>query len=77
MFSDLESMMCMDKGKKKGNMRKSRTVAVGILLCCLSAILFCGTGTAEHTPWDCPDCGRAGITRNYCGKCSHLAPWMK
>jgi len=60
-----------------GNMRRYRVALVGILLCCLSMALFCGIGSAEHASWDCPECGRTGITRNYCGKCGYPAPWIE
>ena len=33
--------------------------------------------TSEATSWDCPECGRTGNTRNYCGGCGHPAPWME
>ena len=58
-------------------MRRRRAVTIGILLCCLSVVLFCGAGSAEQAPWDCPKCGRTGITRNYCGGCGYPAPWIK
>jgi len=58
-------------------MRRYRVALVGILLCCLSVALFCGVGRAEKVPWDCPECGRTGITRNYCGGCGHPAPWIE
>ena len=49
---------------------------IGILLCCVSMI-FCscfGTAGAEHDVWDCPNCGRTGNMRNYCGGCGYPAP---
>ena len=64
-------------GRDVGNMRRYRAVSVEILLYCLSVVLFCGIGSAEHAPWDCLECGRTGSTRNYCGGCGHPAPWMK
>ena len=62
-----------------GNMRRTKVVLFGILLCCVS-IFFCTcfiTATAEHAPWDCPECGRTGNTGNYCGGCAHPAPWIE
>ena len=26
--------------------------------------------------WDCPECGRKGNARNYCGLCGQPAPWL-
>lgn len=31
----------------------------------------------ENQTWDCPECGKTGNTRNYCGGCAHPAPWIE
>ncbi len=37
-------------------------------------VLIAGISLAEREPWDCPQCGRKGNTRNFCGGCGHPAP---
>ena len=60
------------------SIRRSKSLLFGILLCYVG-VLFWGcfvTAVAEHAPWDCSECGRTGNTGQYCGGCSHPAPWM-
>ena len=49
-------------------------------ICLLSIVLLTfflvQTALCENTGWDCPQCGRTGNTDNYCGGCSHPAPWI-
>ncbi len=37
-------------------------------------ILLAGMSLAESESWDCPQCGRKGNTRNFCGGCGHARP---
>ena len=40
-------------------------------------LVFCSVfANGEIYAWNCPDCGRTGNTGNYCGNCSHPAPWI-
>ena len=53
----------------------------GTIILCISAVfimafLVLSMALGEHSVWDCPDCGRAGNTGNYCGGCAHPAPWI-
>lgn len=45
------------------------------ILCGLT--LFTLSASGEGQVWDCPECGRTGITGNYCGNCAHPAPWIE
>jgi len=38
--------------------------------------LYSYSVNAEDMVWDCPGCGRTGITKNYCGNCAYPAPWI-
>jgi len=60
-------------------MKRVNMIAVGILLCCVSVLFdsYFGNAEAEHSAWDCPECGRTGITKNYCGGCAYPAPWIE
>ena len=50
----------------------------GLVALVLAALLLINTiAIAEHTAWDCPECGRKGISSNYCGSCGHAAPWLE
>ena len=56
-------------------MKRSGALLILIILFYFSK-LFCGCFTiAEHAPWDCPECGRTGNPKNYCGGCGYPAPW--
>ena len=60
-------------------MQRTKRVAIGILLCWVS-MLCCscfGIAGAELIPWDCPECGRTGNKKNYCGGCGKEAPWIR
>lgn len=49
----------------------------GDLLCALIAVLmllFHGTVSAETAPWDCPTCGYAANTGNFCPECGTGRP---
>ena len=57
-------------------MRSAKTVAIAVLLCWVSVLCYSCLGAvgAEQLTWDCPECGRTGNTRKYCGGCGHQAP---
>jgi len=57
-------------------MRFFRAVIMRIIICCLIMTLCCSIGRVEQAPWDCPECGRTGNTKNYCGGCGKEAPWI-
>lgn len=58
-------------------MNRIKAFLVGAMILWLWALFCSQDAEAEQTPWDCPDCGRTGITRNYCGGCGHPAPWVE
>ena len=43
---------------------------LALTMICMSQAL------CEQTVWDCPECGKNGNTRSFCGRCGHPAPWM-
>jgi len=58
-------------------MKKAIILWLAMLAC--SSVLYLGNFCAgeEYRLWDCPGCGRTGITKNYCGSCAHPAPWIE
>jgi len=58
-------------------MRRYRVILGAILMCCMSVGVFCSNGIAEYAPWDCTECGRKEITKNYCGSCGYPGPWIR
>ena len=58
-------------------MKKLRCLLVWISVCVLVGLAGLNYAGAEHAAWDCPECGRLGNTRNYCGGCAHPAPWLE
>ncbi len=57
---------------RKAGGRNTIKILVTIFLLLSVAIYAYG----ERVAWDCPECGRAGNTGNYCGHCSYPAPWI-
>lgn len=55
-------------------MKRQYAVILALVLFLSVALSPC---TAEHAPWDCPECEREGNTGNFCGGCGHPAPWME
>ncbi len=55
---------------------RNKLKRVILLLGIIMVFLITCTVSAEHTIWDCPECGRTGNTGNYCGNCQHPAPWI-
>ena len=58
-------------------MRKAdggKTIKTVVMIFLLLFIAIYAYG--ERVAWDCPECGRAGNTGNYCGHCSYPAPWI-
>ena len=56
--------------------KKNGTIILCISVVFIMAFLLLSMALGEHSVWDCPDCGRAGNTGNYCGGCAHPAPWI-
>ena len=50
---------------------KKLSAAIVLLVVVLSLITL---GFTEVNEWDCPNCGRTGNTRNYCGGCGEPGP---
>lgn len=48
-----------------------------LLILTAVCISVSGFSFAEHSTWDCPECGRTGNTGNFCGECAHPAPWIE
>ena len=59
------------------DMMKVKRVSAGILVCIFAVLSGFHCVGAEQVSWDCPECGRKGITRNYCGGCGYPAPWIE
>jgi len=55
---------------------KIRNALVG-LVAILMIFLQTIVSAAEYSQWDCPECGRTGNTRKYCGECGHPAPELE
>ena len=55
---------------------KSKKIISILSIITIITLLIVPMASCEHTPWDCPGCGRTGNTGNYCGGCAHPAPWM-
>ena len=55
-------------------MNRFRVLAMAalVMIILFSVLPVC----CEGSEWDCPKCGKAGNTGNYCGICAHPAPWM-
>lgn len=60
-------------------MNPARALSLKMIFLLTAFVLFLcsifGVSIAEHTAWDCPECGRTGNTGNFCGGCAHPAPW--
>ena len=62
-----------------GDVRRSKAGLAGILLYFAIVLVYVGFGIAyaELSTWDCTECGRKGITKNYCGGCGYPSPWIR
>ena len=45
-----------------------------VIVITLALLLMITVGSSEQNLWDCPGCGKADNTGNFCGKCGHPAP---
>ena len=58
-------------------MRRTKKPHIILMLALIfSFISVFNPAITESQTWDCPECGRTGNTRNYCGGCGHPAPWI-
>ena len=55
-------------------MMKVQTRVLMISLIAVLVAVVTVTGLCEHSAWDCPECGKKGNTRKFCGECGHPAP---
>ena len=80
---EITELLFRTRGKwmdmKDSKMWRTNVAVIGILLCWMSVLCcFCfGIAAAEHESWDCPECGRTGNTKNYCGGCGYPASWIE
>ena len=57
-------------------MKLSRThrMMYTMVVVLLTAAFIISGAWGEQASWDCPECGRTGNTRKFCGGCGHPAP---
>jgi len=70
---------CMNYAMKrmKIGMKNVERLLMGILVFVFATLVGISDADGERAPWDCSECGRTGIIKNFCGTCAHPAPWMK
>jgi len=57
------------------SMKKSKASLLVVSLICYLGVFLCSCfAIAGQATWDCPQCGRRGNIKNYCGGCGHPAP---